>query len=769
MKKLFPLARLRTVVILVLAGVFTMPVVSHAQPQGQPEPVPAPVPASPREGTPEEKKEEEKKQDEAKQAEPKKEPEKQEPKKAEPAQEETKKEEAKKEEEKKKRTFYIPAGKEVAIESLLEQIGKMTGKNIVPEPNLMGRKIRFIGSFEADYAILEAVLKVNGITLEHRETDGSKMVVSLTERGLRDTRYGSTPVLFVKDLSDLAKLPKDNKLVTAIIELQFADPTQVERTLTQRLVDRQGVGSIVSVLNQPVIIMRDFSREIKYYAEIIRAIDVMPKSVEMKVYTLQNAFASDVAQYLQQLAGGVRSGGRIAPRGVATTTGLEAQFVADVRTNKLIVLTYPENFENIEKVITELDEEIPEGTGNIHIYMLKHTDATKMAVALQSILTGQSQRTTQTVRRGTQVPQQLQAIPSRVVAEDQNNALIIEAEKKDYDELMQIIKQLDIRRPQVLIEAAIIEVSANSTTNMGIELATVDVAGQGFRGAGGSYFGLSTLDPETLTKQPAGALGLTALMYKDEFDRIPVLVNMLRTNSDVNVLSSPRLLTNDNEQGEIKVTDQVATATYVDPQQGSAYQSFGGYQDAGLTLTITPHISTDNYLRLEIQLKIEQFTSAPVAGSTTPPPKTTREIKGVITVPDREIIVIGGLTSEEETETVNKIPILGDIPILGFLFRNTSVVKRKTNLYVFITPHIMNDEEFNSIKKISREQMRAAKFAGGKVESVSEILRELPEVYGKWRSKAFLEMKDSLKDLFGRDFKKAFIIERTDMDNFFKK
>ena len=765
MNKIFPLTGLRALAILVLVCILTAPVVSHAQPQGQPEPVPppepipepVPEPEPPREGTPEENK-----QGDQKQVEPKEEPEKKEPKVEEP-----KKEEQKKEEEKKKRTFYIPAGKEVAIESLLEQIGKMTGKNIVPEPNLMGRRIRFIGSFEADYAILEAVLKVNGIVLEHRDADGSKMVASLTDRGLRGIRYGSTPVLLIKDLTDLARLPKDNELVTAIIELQYADPTQVERTLTQRLVDRQGVGSIVSVLNQPVIIMRDFSREIRYFAEIIRAIDVMPKSVEMKVYTLQNAYASDVATYLQQLSGGV-SRGRVAPRGVPAATGLEAQFVADQRTNKLIVLTYPENFENIERVITELDEEIPEGTGNIHIYMLKHTDATKMAVALQSILSGQQQRQA-TVRRGAQVPQQLQAVPSRVVAEDQNNALIIEAEQKDYEELLAIIKQLDIRRPQVLIEAAIIEVSADSTTNMGIELATVDVAGQGFRGAGGSYYGLSTLDPETLTKQPNAGLGLTALLYKDEFDRIPVLVNMLRTNSDVNVLSSPRLLTNDNEQGEIKVTDQVATTTYIDPQQGASRQQFGGYQDAGITLTITPHISTDNYLRLEIQLKIEQFTASPVAGSATPPPKTTRELKGVITVPDREIIVIGGLTSEEETETVNKIPILGDIPILGFLFRNTSVNKRKKNLYVFITPHIMCDENFDSIKKVSREQMRAAKFAGGKVESVSEIMKKLPEVHGKWKSKAFLEMNDSLKDLFGRDFKKAFIIEPKEMDNFFKK
>ncbi len=703
-------ARVREVLVLALVLLLLLPAVSHAQPESPEAPA-----------TPEEKKE-----------------------------------------KKERATFVVEAGKDIPIDSLLEQLSKMTGKNIFSAPNISGRRIKFVSSFAADYYILEAILKVNGITLEHRDVEGSEMIASLTDRELRTRRYGSTPVIWIKNPSDLKNLPKDNELVTAIFELKYADPTQVERTLTNRLIDRQGPGSIVSVTNQPVIIARDFSREIRYYAELIRAIDVMPKTVEMRVYPLQYAVASEVAQYLQQLAQGTRvSRGR---PGVPVATGLEAQFVADTRTNKLIVLTYPANFENIERVIRELDEELPEGTGNIHIYMLKHTDAAKLATALQSILSGRQTRQGRTQPRGSVSPQ-LQVIPSRVVAEDQTNSLLIEADKKDYDEILAIIKKLDVRRPQVLLEAAIIEVSANSTTNMGIELATVDIAGTGFRGAGMSYFGLSTIDAENLTKEPLAGIGATGMFYKDEFNRIPILLQMLRTNSDVNVLSSPRILTNDNEEGMIKVTDQVATTTYIDPQQGASRQQFGGYQDAGITLTITPHISTDNYLRLEIHLTIEQFTSSPIAGSATPPPKTSREIRGMVTVPDREIIVIGGLTSEEENETVNKIPILGDIPILGALFRSTSVVKRKTNLYVFLTPHIIDDERFDSIKKISRRQLEDAKLKGGKVESVSQIMRELPAYHARRMSKSYISMKETIEDLFGRDFKKAFVIERPQPDD----
>jgi len=683
-----------------------------------------------------------------------------------PVKQNEQKDEKENKEEQQKALFVVQAGQDIPIDSLLEQLGKMTGKSIVPAPTISGRRIKFVSSFAADYYILEAILAVNGITLEHRSVEGTKMIASLTEREVRPRKYGQTPVIWISDPSDIDKLPKENELITAIFQIKYADPTQVERTLTNRLLDRQAAGSIISVTNQPVIIARDFAPEIRYYAELIRAIDVMPKTVEMRVYTLKNAIASEVAQYLQQLA----SGGRVSGRQPSNTlnTGLEAQFVADTRTNKLIVLTFPENFENIERVIRELDEKLEEGSGNIHIYVLKHTDALKMAAALQSILSGQQAQRVQS--RGGNVPQQLQVIPSRVVAEEQTNSLLIEAEKKDYDQILQIIRKLDVRRPQVLLEAAIIEVSANSTTNMGIELASVDVAGSGFRAAGGSYFGLSSLDAEELTKQPLSGLGATALIYKDEFNRIPFLLQMLRSNSDVNVLSSPRILTNDNEQGEIKVTDQVATTTYIDPQNGASRETFGSYQEAGITLTITPHISSDNYLRLEIALKIEQFTSSPVAGSSTPPPKTTREIKGMVTVPDREIIVIGGLTSEEESESVNKIPILGDIPIIGTIFRSTSTTRRKTNLYVFLTPHIIDveDEKFDSLKKISRKQLEDAKLRGGKIESVSQIMRDMPAYYAKRRSKAYLELQETLHDIFGRDFKDAFVIERPAQDAFFK-
>ncbi|MFH1422883.1 MAG: type II secretion system secretin GspD [Planctomycetota bacterium] len=652
--------------------------------------------------------------------------------------------------------FVINAGDELTVGQLLEQIKKMTKKEIIPVPGIVERRIKFASSFKANYTILEKLLDVNGITLEHLDDRTIKLIIAELDQHKIKKRFGRTKFIEKDD-----ELPTDNELVTAIVEVKYADPTQVEMTLNTKIVDRQGPGSIIAVRNQPVLIIRDFAPEVEYYLKIIQAIDVMPKGVELFIIRLQHAIATDVATYLSQLsqqgARFVRPGMR--GGGVPQETGFEAQFVADARTNKLVILTIEENFSQIKRVVKELDEEMPRGTGNVHVYKLKHVDATKLATALQSILSGQQQRQTRSRVPQGALPEQLQEIQSRVVAEEQTNSLIIEAEQRNYDEIVKLIEILDIRSPQVLIEAAIIEVSVGSKTNMGIELATVDLAGTGFRGAAGTFYGLSTLNGDELSKTPIPGGGLTALMYRDSFDRIPILLQMLRTNTDVNVLSSPRLLTNDNQEGQLKITEQVGTTTYIDPAQGASRQQFGGYQEAGITLKITPHISTDNYLRLEIELKVEAFSASPIAGSVTPPPKTSREISGTVTIPNGEVIIVGGLTDEKETKTINKIPFLGDIPILGSLFRSTQTEKRKTNLYVFLTPHIISEEKFESLKKISKQQREDARLSGARTARLSNILENYSNYQAQKQSKAYIEMADSLKELFGHGFEKVYVLQ----------
>jgi type II secretory pathway component GspD/PulD (secretin) len=154
---------------------------------------------------------------------------------------------------------------------------------------------------------------------------------------------------------------------------------------------------------------------------------------------------------------------------------------------------------------------------------------------------------------------------------------------------------------------------------------------------------------------------------------------------------------------------------------------------------------------------IESFTSPPVAGSSAPPPKTTRQVQGVVTVPDNQLVIIGGLTNEKEDETVNKVPFLGDLPILGALFRSTSVMKRRTNVYIFITPHIVDEQGFDTLREISQIQLRKALMEGGKTESVGQLLpdRAYEEFRDRFEKESYQEMRRALNELFGQDFRRV--------------
>ncbi|MHC4663588.1 MAG: type II secretion system protein GspD [Planctomycetota bacterium] len=298
--------------------------------------------------------------------------------------------------------------------------------------------------------------------------------------------------------------------------------------------------------------------------------------------------------------------------------------------------------------------------------------------------------------------------------------------------------------------------SEESRFNAAVELSTIDLASEGFRAAGASLFGLSAPDFEELTKIPSlpAEGGGTFWLFKEEILRMPLLLQFFRTNSDVNILSAPRILTNNNHEGEIKVTDQVPVVTTIDTSTNQTRQSFGGYQEAGITLNIIPHINEGNYLRLEVNLTIEDFVGAVSGGSSVPPEKTTRQIKGEVNVPNRQMIIIGGLTSAKEDETVAKIPFLGDIPLIGWLFRKRFIQKRRKNLYIFLTPHILTNDR--GLTEISQRFMADAELRGAKTDRIS-ILQEwdLDEIHSHKTSHAYKELRETAAGLFGGYFKRV--------------
>jgi len=302
-----------------------------------------------------------------------------------------------------------------------------------------------------------------------------------------------------------------------------------------------------------------------------------------------------------------------------------------------------------------------------------------------------------------------------IVPDEGTNSLLVIATPNDYMEIQKVIDKLDVRRPQVMIEAAILEVTDDDDFQFGVEIATVD----GFannssepRASFGTSFGFSEIVDSsgvpigTGGGVPAGRNpiigqgGLLTLNKGTAFD-IPLLVRFLKTQTDTNVLQQPMLITNDNEAATIEIQQeiQLVQLNNLGTGQGTS-QTAGDFVEAGITMNVTPQISQDGYITLELDLDITNFTGE----STTPgvsPPRQRRHITTFVTVPDASTVVVGGLKSSTSSKTVSKIPLLGDIPLIGELFKSQRTVERRTNLYIFLRPRILKDANFDDYKKES--------------------------------------------------------------------
>jgi general secretion pathway protein D len=637
--------------------------------------------------------------------------------------------------------IYVKTGAELTVESILSQIARMTGLEVVADKDVLRITIKFISNIRADYDVIDAILEINDVKLEKRVIAGKQMIHAHAARNLQTLQVRMTPFL-----PQDAVLPKESVLVTQIIYIKYAAPDDIERTLTNKIINRAGAGMIMTVRGHPILIVRGFAPEVDYYAQVIKALDLKPREMNLYVLDIIYAYADDLASRISTVMQRRGRTGQPRPDG---SLQQDPQLIADARTNKLLILAMEDDFEEIKNVVKELDVPVENPAGSIHVYRLKNTDATKLATALQSILTGQR---IQAQRAGQPAPPGQTQVESRVVADEQTNSLIIEADQRSYDEIVEIIKKLDIRRPQVFIEAAIVEVSATSSLNLGFELASISAAGQNWRTAGSSAWGLTTPKDnkfESLEKVPASMTGGIAFLFKEKFGRIPLYMQVLQKDSDFNVISTPRILTNDNEKGEIKVSEQKAVASTTYSNTGQSSTGFGGYQEASLTLTITPHISADDYLRLEITFLKEDFAAEASPDPTIPPAKKSRSLTATLTIPDKEIVVIGGLTSRNTNTVINKIPLLGDIPILGYLFRYSTDLEDKRNLYIFICPRIMREERFEDLITETARHREAARQDGVQMDYMERLMDKRWEQYLSFRmSEKFLtEIVPELQNL----------------------
>lgn len=371
--------------------------------------------------------------------------------------------------------------------------------------------------------------------------------------------------------------------------------------------------------------------------------------------------------------------------------------------------------EDQQKTLAEMIETLDTESDRIVIrqYKLNHAVAEDVADVINQLLTGdrgtqqggllpqsRGQQNTQPQfnnRFGQGGEGEIGAFdPTRVfvVADTPNNQIIVKAPVKQQEDFEQLIERLDLRRRQVYIEAMIVSISDTDTFRF-----AVDAQLKAGQFVGQTNFGLTDVgDALTTPNLPLPGLGgMTASLIKNEY--LPFVLTAIQNDTDAKILSRPQLLVNDNEEARIASIEQQPTTSQ---SQGTntTVTSFQGFEDAGTTLTVTPGISQAGFLRLAYTVEFSNFIGTGSNG--IPPPRQNQNVEGSVTMPSDSTIVVGGITVENTRNTVVKVPLLGDIPLIGPLFSDTNKSTSNTLLYIFITPKILVDPNFRDLRLITK-------------------------------------------------------------------
>jgi len=394
----------------------------------------------------------------------------------------------------------------------------------------------------------------------------------------------------------------------------------------------------------------------------------------------------------------------------------DGNIISYAPTNALIVTDSYSNIKKLTDIINILDVEPPKGKGKINVFYLKNASAEEVAKVLTGIVSkvpvGQQGGAPATGIRSVSFESGVLVTPDKAT-----NSLVIIASPEDYETLKSVISQLDIKRRQVYVEAAIMEISLDKQRDLGIEFRSVEKLNDNrVTSFGGSNFGgigAATTGPEAF----ANILGLAVGIVKGTFSyggveylNIGALVRALQSESDVNILSTPNILTTDNQKAEIMVGENVPFITGKSQVTGTTLTTIER-KDIGITLRLTPQISSDDHVTLEIYQEISALSDAPGFDPSVVGPITTkRAATTTVVVKNAQTVAIAGLIRDNKSTIEHRVPFLGDIPLLGWLFKFQTKKSEKTNLMVFLTPHIIKEsEDADIILKEKKEKMEEFK------------------------------------------------------------
>ena len=583
------------------------------------------------------------------------------------------------------------------IEAVARTMGAITGFNVVVDPRVKGVLTLVTEKPVSRQVAMNqflAALRLQGFTMV--ESAGLYKVVPEADAKLQ------SGAVTVNDAAN-RNVTIGNQITTQIFRLNFESANNLVPVLRPLISPNNTIN--VNPGNNSLIIT-DYADNLRRMASIIAAMDVS-NATDVEILPLKHAIASDLAPLVLRL---VESSGATAVPGQADAS-FKTTLIAEPRSNTLILrAANPARAALVRSLVEKLDQGGDAGrngaAGNIHVVYLKNADATKLAATLRAAMTGQVPAAAAPAGApGTAVAAApVSATGGQIQADATTNSLIITAPEPQYRQLRAVIDRLDGRRAQVLVESLIVEVNADRAAEFGIQWqGPLGKAGDGIIGLLGTNFGAAGKNIINLaigagTVAPGTGFNVGAVQRSNGVYVLGFLANFLETTGSGNVLSTPNLLTLDNEEAKIVIGENVPFVTgqftNTGAGGGGSVNPFTTVErkDVGLTLKVKPQINENG----TVKLVIYQETSSVKAGTETAtngPTTSKRTIESTVLVDDGSIVVLGGLLQDKYSGNQDKVPGLGDVPIFGNLFKSEARTRNKTNLMVFLRPVVVRDAQ----------------------------------------------------------------------------
>lgn len=568
------------------------------------------------------------------------------------------------------------------IRKVIKSVGEMTGKRFLLDEDVQGSVTIVTPDLPlADVdRFISRVLEIYGFVITEQE-------------GLfRVSRIPGGSSLQGAMVGPDEEMPESG-LVTKLFQLQYVSASDVLKMLQPLRGEDAGAGGALAVLGSTNhLLVTDTAAHLRRLQEILHELDRPGSSRVAEVIRLKHADADSLAQRLNQALAGMEGAGsrfsrqvRQAAEGSSIPSGTVV--IPLPQAQSVIVAGAPAQCAEVLEMITKLDVEMDSGAGNLHVIFLKYLDADDGAKSLNNLLA-------KTV--GEKEQSGIAIEPSSA-----NNALLIHASPRDYQLVSDLVFQLDHPPQQVMVEVMIAEVTAGDDLELGVEWSSVETPQEGrttfvgrSRPSENNFIGSLATNlffPQGLSL--ALATGLITNSLGQAVPAVPAFLRALAEDREVKILSNVPLWAQNNKEASVSVVDNIPVLTStIEGGAGTSRDVIQNIErmDVGIKLTLTPHVNPQNDITVELNPSIEAVVDQGPSGAFSPT-IARREVSTTVTVPDRATVVISGLMREDSIEVISKIPILGDIPLLGFLFRNTSTQKQKSNLLIFVTPTIVTD------------------------------------------------------------------------------